>query len=80
MLTFLKKFVLQIWENFVEGEVVPSGANVETKQQEVLKVCWIVGYYITTESTSNSFFVLMGNDLIHCHAFIGNCYRSLGRW
>lgn len=29
---------LKIWENYVEGEVVPSGANVESKQQEVLKV------------------------------------------
>jgi hypothetical protein len=73
------KIVLQIWENFVEGEVVPSGANVEAKQQEVLKVCWNVGYYFTTNSTSDPS-VLMRNDLIHYHTFIGNCYRSLGRW
>jgi hypothetical protein len=37
-----KKIVLQIWENFAEGEVVPSGANVEAKQKEVLKVRWNV--------------------------------------
>ncbi|KAK2354432.1 ribonuclease TUDOR [Trifolium repens] len=33
---------LKIWENFAEGEVVPSGANVEAKQKEVLKVRWNV--------------------------------------
>jgi staphylococcal nuclease domain-containing protein 1 len=37
-----KKIVLQIWENFAEGEVVPSGANVEAKQKEILKVRWNV--------------------------------------
>ncbi|KAJ1417805.1 Tudor domain [Sesbania bispinosa] len=33
-----KKQKLKIWENFVEGEEVSNGANVENKQQEVLKV------------------------------------------
>ncbi|XP_057422094.1 ribonuclease TUDOR 1-like [Lotus japonicus] len=33
-----KKQKLKIWENFVEGEEVSNGANVESKQQEVLKV------------------------------------------
>jgi hypothetical protein len=37
-----KKIVLQIWENFAEGEVVPSGVNVEAKQKEILKVRWNV--------------------------------------
>jgi len=38
LLTILKQIVLQIWENFVEGEEVSNGAAVENKQQEVLKV------------------------------------------
>ena len=38
LLTILKRIVLQIWENFVEGEEVSNGAAVENKQQEVLKV------------------------------------------
>ncbi|KAK7291504.1 hypothetical protein RIF29_06702 [Crotalaria pallida] len=33
-----KRQKLKIWENFVEGEVVPNAATVENKQQEVLKV------------------------------------------
>lgn len=32
--------MLQIWENYVEGEEVSTnGKAVETKQKEVLKVC-----------------------------------------
>lgn len=30
--------MLQIWENYVEGEEVPNGASVESEQKEVLKV------------------------------------------
>ncbi|XP_061369869.1 ribonuclease TUDOR 1 [Gastrolobium bilobum] len=33
-----KKQKLKIWENYVEGEEVSTGATVEKKQQEVLKV------------------------------------------
>lgn len=32
------EIMLQIWENYVEGEEVPNGAVVESKQKEVLKV------------------------------------------
>ncbi|KAG5029883.1 hypothetical protein JHK87_013397 [Glycine soja] len=38
LFTVLKRFILQIWENYVEGEEVSNGAPVENKQQEVLKV------------------------------------------
>ncbi|KAL4634705.1 hypothetical protein ACB092_04G219400 [Castanea dentata] len=33
-----KRQKLKIWENYVEGEEVPNGAVVESKQKEVLKV------------------------------------------
>jgi len=45
LFTVLKRFILQIWENYVEGEEVSNGAPVENKQQEVLKVLNILLYY-----------------------------------
>lgn len=35
------EIMFQIWENYVEGEEVPNGAVVESKQKEVLKVLGI---------------------------------------
>lgn len=33
-------FLLQIWENYVEGQEAVNGSSVvESKQKEVLKVC-----------------------------------------
>lgn len=34
--------MLQIWENFVEGEEVSNGVAVERRQKEELKVCHVI--------------------------------------
>lgn len=74
LFTVLKRFILQIWENYVEGEEVSNGVPAENKQQEVLKVLSILLYY------KWPFFLYrkMLNDLPHCYMFLGVSNRSIG--
>lgn len=50
MLILLIEILLQIWENYVEGEEVSNGAAVEGKQKEVLKVILILLHHVLSSS------------------------------